>query len=150
MKNWDKYNECANNLNINDYEDIILRAKKCVHLRTILWFLIEGKEYPYNPSGKSDHIKPIKETTEYLKECESFLKKAERNKTKIEMEKLKKTNIEYKKQISELLSKLNTKPPKNDYGKEKHPITGKMVSRWKDSKSRNKSLYWGKLINYRL
>jgi hypothetical protein len=140
MPNWDKYNQCANNLNISKYNDIIARAKKCVHLRKIMWFLMEEKEYPFNSSGNQGHIKPIKETEEYLKECESFLKKAERRKTTVEIEKLKKTNHDLVTELSktnELLTKLNTKSPKKEYGKEKHPITGRMVSKCAPDKERN-------------
>jgi hypothetical protein len=133
MSNWDKYNQCPNNLNIPKYIDIIARAKKCVHLRRIMWFLMEKEEYPYNPSRNQSHIKPIKETEEYLKECESFLRQAEKQQTTVEIEKLKKANQDL---LTEL-TKLNTKSPKKDYGKEKHPITGRMVSKCAPDKERN-------------
>ncbi len=50
MSNWDKYNQCPNNLNIPKYNEIIARAKKCIHLRKIMWFLMEKEEYPFNSS----------------------------------------------------------------------------------------------------
>ena len=146
IKNWAEYNKCDNGWDSKEYQYRIDRAKKCIHLRKILWFIINLREYPYQAKHLKDdesHIKPIKENEEYLKNCESYYRKLEKYNRKIndqKKEKLMWETIEKKaiEKANEMLKELLKKQrEKKNYGKEKHPISGKMVNKCAPDKERN-------------
>ena len=144
--NWKTYNQCDNHSSVKKYKKLISQGKLCVHFRKILWFIINNKEYPLKGNNNNDgnaHTIPIKESVEYLSDCKDLLEKANDYAHKIDNEILQGANIALRRELDEIRRQERERQQrtasraKKDYGKEKHPLTNKMVSKCASDKERN-------------